>query len=156
MTGCRFCLPPGALHFRPRAKITSPVAGCGFRKVLDCTQRADLRLEVMKVKKTLSQVCAELNVSRRAIQGYEKIGLVSPAGKNKYGHLLYGDPEQERIRIIRFYQQLGFTLKEIKVLLSSCPSERKAAIRAKVTELEAKNVRLQELIRQAEEHIATL
>ncbi len=108
------------------------------------------------MKKTLSQVCAELNVSRRAIQGYEKIGLVSPAGKNKYDHLLYGEPERERIRIIRFYQQLGFTLKEIKVLLSSCPSERKAAIRAKVTELEAKNVRLQELIRQAEEHIATL
>lgn len=60
------------------------------------------------MKQKLRQVCAELNISRRTIQGYEKEGLVSPSGKNKYGHLLYGEAERERIRLVRFYQQVGF------------------------------------------------
>ena len=63
------------------------------------------------MRQTLRQLCAELKVSRRAVQGYEKAGLVAPAGKNKYGHLLYGEPERERIRLIRFYQELGFEFR---------------------------------------------
>ena len=60
------------------------------------------------------------------------------------------------IRLIRFYQQLGFSLKEIKSLLEASAPVRKAALQAKVTELEAKDIHLQELIQQAKEYIATL
>lgn len=105
---------------------------------------------------TLRQICAELNVSRRAVQGYEKYGLVAPAGKNKYGHLLYGESERERIRLVRFYQQLGFPLKEIKALLDADASVKKAAVQAKVAKLEADNKHLRDLIRQAKEYIAAL
>ena len=105
---------------------------------------------------TLRQICAELNVSRRAVQGYEKYGLVTPAGKNKYGHLLYGESERERIRLVRFYQQLGFPLKEIKALLDADASVKKAAVQAKVAKLEADNKHLRDLIRQAKEYIAAL
>lgn len=108
------------------------------------------------MQQTLRQICAQLKVSRRAVQGYEKAGLVAPSGKNKYGHLLYGEREQERIRLIRFYQQLGFQLKEIKGLLDATGPVKKAAIRAKVAELEAENVHLQEIIRQAKEYLAAL
>ena len=45
----------------------------------------------MKETKTLSEVCSVLEVSRRAVQGYENAGLVSATGKNKYGHLLYDE-----------------------------------------------------------------
>lgn len=34
---------------------------------------------------TLREVCNKTGVSRRAIQGYEKVGLVLSSGKNKYG-----------------------------------------------------------------------
>lgn len=105
---------------------------------------------------TLRQICVELGLSRRAVQGYEKEGLVAPSGKNKYGHLLYGEPERERIRLIRFYQQLGFPLKEIKTLLDASNPVKKAAIQAKVAELEAEHTRMQEVIRQAKEYIAAL
>ena len=108
------------------------------------------------MQQTLRQVCAELKLSRRAVQGYEKAGLVAPSGKNKYGHLLYGEPEREQIRLIRFYKQLGFHIKEIKGLLDADNAAKKAAIQAKVTELEADHTRLRELIRQAEEYIAAL
>lgn len=108
------------------------------------------------MQQTLRQICAELKVSRRAVQGYEKAGLVTPSGKNKYGHLLYGEPERERIRLIRFYQQLGFRLKEIQKLLDAADPVKKSAVQAKVAELEAENVHLQEIIRQAKEYIAAL
>ena len=110
----------------------------------------------MKIEQTLRQICAELNLSRRAVQGYEKAGLVAPSGKNKYGHLLYGEPERERIRLIQLYQQLGFQLKEIKNLLDADRAAQKAALQAKVGELEVKQTHLLELIRQAKEYIATL
>lgn len=112
--------------------------------------------EEMKMQQKLRQVCAERKISRRTIQGYEKAGLVAPSGKNKYGHLLYGETERERIRLIRFYQLLGFRLKEIRVLLEAPVPVRKAALQRKEEELESEYIRLQELIRQVKEFIAAL
>ena len=108
------------------------------------------------MKQKLHQVCAELNISRRTIQGYEKEGLVSPSGKNKYWHLLYGEAERDRIRLVRFYQQVGFSLKEIKALMEAPVPIRKAALERKEGELESECLRLQELIRQVKEYIAVL
>lgn len=108
------------------------------------------------MEQTLRQMCTQLGLSRRAVQGYEKAGLVAPSGRNKYGHLLYGQPEQERVRLIQFYQQLGFHLKEIKVLLETDKFNQKAAFLRKVTELEAEHTRLRELIQKANEYIAAL
>ena len=66
---------------------------------------------------TLKEVCKNLGVTRRAVQGYEKAGLVSPVGKNKYGYLLYEEAAIEKIRSIKMYQDFGFAIKEIKELL---------------------------------------
>ena len=108
------------------------------------------------MEQTLRQICAGLKLSRRAIQGYEKAGLVAPSGKNKYGHLLYGEAELERIQLIQFYQQVGFSLKEIKSLLDAANPIKKAALQVKVAELEAEHVHLQKLIQQVNAYIATL
>lgn len=66
--------------------------------------------------KTLKEVCEVVNVTRRTVQGYEKAGLVAPIGKNKYGYLLYGENEIQKIRIIKQYQAFGFSIKEIQDL----------------------------------------
>ena len=108
------------------------------------------------MQQTLRQVCTELNVSRRAVQGYEKAGLVAPSGKNKYGYLLYGEEARERIRLIRFYQQIGFQLKEIKALLDAPNQIKKSALQAKVVKLEAEYAHLKELIQQAKKYIDAL
>ena len=68
-------------------------------------------------EKTLREVCAKYEVSRRAVQGYEKAGIVKATGKNKMGHLLYDTAAQERIRSISMYQKMGFSIKEIKVII---------------------------------------
>ncbi|MCI7739976.1 MAG: MerR family transcriptional regulator [Lachnospiraceae bacterium] len=66
---------------------------------------------------TLREVCSAIGVSRRAIQGYEKESLVSATGKNNRGYLLYDTAAQERIKKIKLYQDMGFSLKQIKLII---------------------------------------
>lgn len=44
-----------------------------------------------KVQVKLKEVCNYVRVTRRAVQGYEKAGLMTSIGTNKYGYLLYDD-----------------------------------------------------------------
>lgn len=69
---------------------------------------------------TLRELCDSLGVSRRAVQGYEKAGLVSAEGKNDRGYLLYDEDAQEKINRIKRYQQFGFSIKEIKKVTARC------------------------------------
>ncbi len=68
---------------------------------------------------TLREVCDKYEVSRRAVQGYEKAGMVKATGKNKMGYLLYDAAAQERIGTIRMYQKIGFSIKEIKEIIDA-------------------------------------
>lgn len=68
---------------------------------------------------TLREVCTKYNVSRRAVQGYEKAGIVKATGKNKMGHLLYDIAAQERIGRIHMYQEIGFSIREIKDMVDA-------------------------------------
>ena len=47
--------------------------------------------------KTLREICNILEVTRRAVQGYEKAGLVTPSERNKYGYLLYNEIERNSL-----------------------------------------------------------
>ena len=69
--------------------------------------------------KLLKEVCSELGVSRRAVQGYEAAGLVKATRKNKYGYLMYNQHAQERIELIKFFQELGFSIREISELIDA-------------------------------------
>ena len=64
----------------------------------------------MNQSKTLTEIRKELNVSRKAIQGYEKHGLIESSQKDKYGRHIYDEKITERIIKIRFYQKLGFEI----------------------------------------------
>ncbi len=67
----------------------------------------------MKHFRTLKEVCNELRISRRAIQGYEARNLIAPVSRNKYGHLLYDEEMLKRIAFIRFNQKIGFSIDDI-------------------------------------------
>lgn len=66
---------------------------------------------------TLREVCSTIGVSRWAVQGYEKEALVSATGKNDRGYLLYDAAAQNRIKKIKLYQDMGFSLKQIKQII---------------------------------------
>lgn len=80
----------------------------------------------MSEYKTLQEIHNTLGITRRAIQGYEEMGLVRASDKNKYGYLLYGENELRRIEKIKMYQEFGLKLKEIKELID-VPKYRKGS-----------------------------
>lgn len=90
----------------------------------------------MSEMKTLREICERTGASRRAVQGYEKAGLVKPIGRNKYGHLLYGDEEEEKVKSIRFFQKIGFPIREIESLLYCDDEEKIRRLREKISAME--------------------
>ncbi|MGN1399702.1 MAG: MerR family transcriptional regulator [Erysipelotrichaceae bacterium] len=81
---------------------------------------------------TLKQICENCNVKRRAVQGYEKLGFVRAVGKNKYGHLLYDEKCRDKIIQIKHFQDIGFSLLEIKDLLILDSPQRNLIIAAQI------------------------
>ena len=110
----------------------------------------------MRKTKTLSEVCSVLEVSRRAVQGYENAGLVSASGKNKYGHLLYDEEAQRRIKQIRLLQQLGFRVKEIKDIIDAPAEEVAEAIKRQIEQMDDIIRQKEDAVRQAREWIKKL
>lgn len=106
--------------------------------------------------KTLHEVCETFGVTRRAVQGYEKAGLVAASGKNERGYLLYDKKCQERIQQIKLYQQLGFKVKEIKDLLDAPEMELKEALENQVIRLKGEKKQMEVLIRKAHELIENI
>ncbi len=105
---------------------------------------------------TLRELCTETGISRRAVQGYEKAGLVAPIGKNKYGYLLYQRQAAERVREIRFYQEIGFSIREICSLIDGPSAVKRAALAERVEALGEERERLKELIDEAKRRLELL
>lgn len=105
---------------------------------------------------TLRELCENVGVTRRAIQGYEKMGLVKANETNKYGHLLYGEVELERIKLIKLYQELGFSLKAVKRTIDASKEVKIAALENQVKLLKQKQQNVSNLIVIAEEMIKEL
>lgn len=105
---------------------------------------------------TLREICESIGVSRRSIQCYEKAGLMKPTDKNKYGHLLYDINVKHRAEKIKFMQELGFKLKEIKEIIDAPRAVMKEALERRIKELEEENARLGQIIKEATEYMETL
>ena len=106
--------------------------------------------------KTLREVCDCLHVTRRAVQGYEAIGLVHSSSVKKYGHLLYDDKAMEAIKEIKQYQQFGFQLKEIKELQGASKQVLKDELEKKIASLNRKQEELEEIIEAAHKMLEKL
>lgn len=105
---------------------------------------------------TLREVCIELNVSRRAVQGYERAGLVTASGRTERGYLLYDDEAQKRIKQIRVFQDFGFSMKEIKEYIDAPPEILRPVLREKLNILEEERKKLLEKIRSLSELISKM
>ena len=101
------------------------------------------------MEKSLREVCEMLNISRRAVQGYENAGLVSASGRNDRGYLLYDEKAQKRIEKIRMYQELGFSVKEIVQIIDAPSNILKDALIRKLDELQKRKEELEEIIKSA-------
>ena len=103
--------------------------------------------------KKLKEVCREAGVSRRAVQGYENAGLVRATAKNKYGHLLYDELEEERIKRIKLFQDMGLSLKDISAVIDASDEVLKPVLEVQIKKLEESIEKNTKLIRIANELI---
>ena len=104
----------------------------------------------------MRELCEILYVSRRMVQGYEQHGLVKASGRNKYGHLLYGREEVERVKRIRFLQEMGFKLREIEGFIDASTETYKVILSRQIKKLEQEQNKRWEVICRAKKMIESL
>ncbi len=73
----------------------------------------------------------------RALRYYEQVGLIHPAREGN-GYREYEEGEIERVRLIRAYRELQFSLDEITSLLDAPRTERDRMLEQKISEMELK------------------
>lgn len=76
---------------------------------------------------TIKKVAEKSSVGIETIRFYERKGLIEPAPRTASGYRLFSDHTVKRVRFIKRAQALGFSLLEIRELLSlrqSAPNAR--------------------------------
>lgn len=97
---------------------------------------------------TIGEIAERANVNLQTIRYYEKRALVPKPPRTYSNYRIYPEDTVRRVRFIKHAQKLGFTLAEIKELLSlrAAPKTRCADVReraeAKVQDI---NVRIRAL-----------
>ena len=106
--------------------------------------------------RTLKEVCEMLEISRRAVQGYEKLGLIQPSARNKYGHLLYDEKAVRRIAGIRYCQKLGLELKDILEMTAEDSKEQCRELENRLMNLQKRKREISYLLEKTKEMIEAL
>lgn len=117
---------------------------------------------------TIGKVATLAEISADALRYYEREGLITPTSRTGAGYRLYSDEAVRRIRFIKQAQHCGFTLSDIKELLtlkrtdSACCNdvrslaiEKKLGIEHKLRALQAMSAALDDLIQCCEGGAAT-
>ena len=93
---------------------------------------------------TIGKVARQAGVGVETIRFYEREGLIEKPPRRESGYRQYPEETVSRVRFIRRAKELGFTLKEIKELLSlrASPKSQCADVRrraeAKINDIEQK------------------
>jgi len=67
---------------------------------------------------TISQLAKAAGVPTTTMRYYERIGLVEPEDRSHGNYRLYSDQSLQKVNFIRAAQATGFTLDDVKALLS--------------------------------------
>ena len=95
---------------------------------------------------TVHEVSNLTGVSIRALQYYDRIGLLPPAERTEAGYRLYDGAALETLQQILLFRELEFPLKEIRRILASPTFDREKAQEQQIGLLELKKERLESLI----------
>lgn len=95
---------------------------------------------------TVNEVSRLTGVSIRTLRYYDKIGLLLPSGHTVSGYRLYDGTALEKLRQILMFRELGFSLQEIKTIMSDPNYDRNKALEQQIQLLTLKKERLEALI----------
>lgn len=66
----------------------------------------------------IGEVAERIGLSLRTIRYYEEVGLAVPSARSEGGFRLYVEDDVERLRVIMQMKPLGFSLEEMRELLT--------------------------------------
>lgn len=114
----------------------------------------------------IGQAAEQASVSVDAIRFYERSNILAKAPRTAGGFRLYGDADVAVVRFVQRTQRLGFTLPQIRELLSLRGNRRRACaavrhrlqsklseIHAKIQELEQLNLELRLALRNCDREL---
>jgi Zn(II)-responsive transcriptional regulator len=97
---------------------------------------------------SIGQLAKRAGVAIDTVRYYERNAMLTPAGRLESGYRRYGETELKRLRFIRRAKVLGFTLADIRELLSLSDERNVAKVKlAAETKLAEVEQRLAELER---------
>jgi Zn(II)-responsive transcriptional regulator len=98
---------------------------------------------------SIGQLAKRAGVAIDTVRYYERNAMLTPAGRLESGYRRYGETELKRLRFIRRAKVLGFTLADIRELLSlsdECNVAKvKLAAEAKLAEVEQRLAELERI-----------
>jgi MerR family mercuric resistance operon transcriptional regulator len=110
---------------------------------------------------TISQVAKRAGINLQTVRYYERQGILALTSRTEAGYRIFSSESVRRIRFIKRVQELGFSLKEIKDLLSlridahTTQTDIRNRTKTKIADVEQKILHLQaihaSLLRMAED-----
>jgi len=97
----------------------------------------------------IGELARRASVAIDTVRYYEREGLLSPAARQASGYRSYGEGELKRLRFIRRAKALGFSLDEVRALLTLSDEHNvakvKLAAQARLDDLEQRIAELQRI-----------
>lgn len=103
---------------------------------------------------SIGQLAKNSGVSIRTLRHYDDVGLLHPSYRADNGYRFYSDSDSQRLHDILFYRALGFSLNEIKQLLSVASSDRRRLLLEQREQLNAHITRLERMQIQLDEALS--
>lgn len=100
--------------------------------------------------KTIGEVCKIVGVTRRTLQEYHRIGLVSPTSKTEAGYWLYDDIAVNTLIGIQIFVEAGYERLEIKKIMESSHIEIDSVFDSTLDRLVKKRNRIDNMIKHIE------
>ncbi|MBK9467133.1 MAG: MerR family transcriptional regulator [Gammaproteobacteria bacterium] len=98
---------------------------------------------------SIGQLARRAGVAIDTVRYYERNQLLDPAGRLESGYRRYGDSELRRLRFIRRAKALGFSLADVRALLSLSDERNvakvKRAAEARLAEVEQRLAELERI-----------
>ncbi len=95
---------------------------------------------------TVGDVAKLAHVSVRTLHHYDEVGLLMPSERSEAGYRIYTTPDLERLQQVLFYKELGFSLEEIRELMSDPAFDRREALIAQREMIAEQALRLEALL----------